>query len=283
MPRDWDPGCGRPSHARGGSPRLPDFRRTGRRATGRRKVRCRLRRGGRETPCHDERQGIQDHQSRRLNRARAVMVEDVDRRGQPEAPSGRPRLAGRPRSIERSWGCLSRRRLRNRTPQRRANASASAWFRTSRRAARSSFLRSCWKSELRRRYSQAKPGASSDRSSSYAPGVPPVGAAHRRRLHWQVADQSACRDDKREGGSLVRRGAATRVAVAAWNGIAASVGRPRAPGAGSRSLSSNGLGPSDSSQARRARSGSRAGSIWRTIRATSRQSAPSASASSRRR
>jgi hypothetical protein len=66
---------------------------------------------------------------------------------------------------------LSRWRLRNRTPQRRANASASALSRTPRRAARSSFLRSCWKSELRRRYSQAKPGASSDRSSSYAPGV----------------------------------------------------------------------------------------------------------------
>jgi hypothetical protein len=29
MPRDWDLGCGRPSHARAGSPRLPDFRRTG--------------------------------------------------------------------------------------------------------------------------------------------------------------------------------------------------------------------------------------------------------------
>ena len=44
---------------------------------------------------------------------------------------------------------------------------------------------------------------------------PPVGAAHRRRLHWQVADQSACGDDKREGGGSVRPGAATRVAVAA--------------------------------------------------------------------
>ena len=26
---------------------------------------------------------------------------------------------------------------------------------------------------------------------------PPIGAAHRRRLHWQVADHSACREDTR--------------------------------------------------------------------------------------
>ena len=245
--RDWDRGCGRPSHARAGSRRLPGFRRTGRAARGRRErvdaglVDVDAKHGA--TMCDEVFSG---HQPRRLNRAGAAKVGDLDRRGQPEVPSGRSRLAGRAPSKEPSWGCLSRWRLRNRTPQRRANASASAWFRTPRRAARSSFLRCCWKSELRRRYSQAKPGASSDRSSSYAPGVPPVGAAHRRRLHWQVADQSACRDDKREGGGSVRPGAATRVAVAARNGIAASVARPRAADADSRSRSSSGLGPGES-------------------------------------
>jgi hypothetical protein len=159
-PRDWVRGCGRPSHARAGSRRSPDFRRTGRGATGRRKVRCRRRQCGRETRCHDGRRGVQGHQPRCLERAGGAKVGGLDRQVQREVPSGRSRLAGRAPPIEPSWGWLSRRRPRNRTPQRRANASASAWFRTPRRAARSSFLRSCWKSELRRRYSQAKPGAS---------------------------------------------------------------------------------------------------------------------------
>ena len=169
--RDSARGCGRPSHARAGSQRWSGFRRTGRAAKGRRVVRCRSRQRGRETRCHDGRRGVQDHQRRGSKREAPRKAVSPDRRGHPEAPSGRSRLAGRAPPIEPSWGCLSRRRLRNRTPQRRANASASAWFRTPRRAARSSFLRCCWKSELRRRYSQAKPGASSDRSSSYAPGV----------------------------------------------------------------------------------------------------------------
>ena len=169
--RDWGRGCGRPNHAKAGSRRSPDFRRTGRAAKGRRKVRCRPRRRERETRSHDGRRGVQGHQLRRSDLAESANVGDLDRRGQLEVPSGRSRLAGRAPPTEPSWGCLSRRRSRNRTPQRRANASASAWFRTPRRAVRSSFPRSCWKSELRRRYSQAKPGASSDRSSSYAPGV----------------------------------------------------------------------------------------------------------------
>ena len=216
--QDWDRGCGRPNHARAGSRRSPDFRRTGRAARGRRKV---------SMPASSTwTRNTVPRWATRCSGPSAATLEpsgsgessNLDRRGQPEVPSGRSRLAGRAPSIEPSWGCLSRWRLRNRTPQRRANASASAWFRTPRRAGRSSFLRSCWKSELRRRYSQAKPGASSDRSSSYAPGSPPVGAAHRRRLHWQVADQSACRDDKRDGGSSVRPGAAMRVAAAARNG-----------------------------------------------------------------
>ena len=67
--RDWDRGCGRPSHARAGSRRSPGFRRTGRAAKGRRKVRCRPRRRGRETRCHDGRRGVQGHQLRRSNRA----------------------------------------------------------------------------------------------------------------------------------------------------------------------------------------------------------------------
>ena len=169
--RDWDRGFGRPIHARAGSRRSRGSRRTGRAARGRRTVRCLLRRRGRDARCHDARRGVQGHQPRRMDRVGAAKVADLDRRGHSEAPPGRSRLEGRAPPIEPSWGCLSRRRLRNRIPQRRANASASAWFRPPRRAARSSFLRSCWKSELRRRYSQAKPGASSDRSSSYAPGV----------------------------------------------------------------------------------------------------------------
>ena len=170
-PQDWDRGCGRLNHAIAGLRHWPDFRRTGRAAKGLRKVRCCPRRRERETRRHDRRRGVQGHQLRRSNRAESVKVGDLDRRGQLEVPSGRSRLAGHAPPIEPSWGRLFRWRLRNRTPQRRANASASAWSRTPRRAARSSFLRSCWKSVLRRRYSQAKPGASSDRSSSYAPGV----------------------------------------------------------------------------------------------------------------
>ena len=72
--RDWDRGCGRPSHARAGSRRSPGFRRTGRAARGRRTVRCRLRRCGRETRCHDGRRGVQGHQPRRSNRAGAAKV-----------------------------------------------------------------------------------------------------------------------------------------------------------------------------------------------------------------
>jgi hypothetical protein len=221
--RYWDRDCGRPIHARAGSLRSPDFRRTGRAAKGRRKVRCRLRRRERETQCHDGRRGVQGHQLRGSHRAELAKAGDLDRRGQPEVPSGRSRLAGRAPPIEPSWGCLSRRRLRNRTPQRRANASASAWFRTPRRALRSSFLRSCRKSELRRRYSQAKPGGSSDRSSSYAPGVRQsarlIGVVSTGK--WPISRPVGMISDKREGGGSVRPGAATSVAVEAGNGIVA--------------------------------------------------------------
>jgi hypothetical protein len=52
--------------------------------------------------------------------------------------------------------------------------------------------------------------------------VPPVGVAHRCRLHCHVAVQSACGDDRSEGGGSVRPGGATRVAVAARDAIAPS-------------------------------------------------------------
>jgi len=72
---------------------------------------------------------------------------------------------------------------------------------------------------------------------------PPVGAAHRRHLHWQVTDHSVCLEDTREGGDSVRPGLATRVAAAARNRVAASAARRRVAGAGNRSPSSNGLAP----------------------------------------
>ena len=40
---------------------------------------------------------------------------------------------------------------------------------------------------------------------------PPVGAAHRHRLHWQVADHSACREDTRDGGGSGTSRAGQRV------------------------------------------------------------------------
>ena len=128
-----------------------------------------------------------------------------------------------------------------------------------------------------------KPGASSDRRSSYTPGARQSALAHRRHLHWQVADCSARRRSYgAEGSGTVRPRPATHVAVAARNRISASVARLRVAGADNRFPSSIGLARGGESQARRARSGSFAGSMWRTIRATSRQSAPSVSASSNR-
>jgi hypothetical protein len=76
--------------------------------------------------------------------------------------------------------------------------------------------------------------------------VPPVGVAHRCRLHCHVAVQSACGDDKSEGGGSVRPGGATRVAVAARDATAASVARPHEEGVDNRFRSSNGLAPGGS-------------------------------------
>jgi len=70
---------------------------------------------------------------------------------------------------------------------------------------------------------------------------PPIGLAHRRHLHWQVADCSARGDHTGRGSGTVRPRPATHVAVAARNRISASVARPRVAGAGNRFRSSIGL------------------------------------------
>jgi hypothetical protein len=164
--RDWDQGYGRSRRARVGWRRSRGSQKAGRAARGLR-LDCRRHcRRGHETWCHRIRGDIQSYCPGCWNREEAAKAGTLDWRGQPEGLLERWRLAGRGLPMEPRWDFLFRCRLRNRTPQRRVNASTSVWFSAPRRLACSSFLRSCWKFGLRRRYSQAKPGASSDRSSS---------------------------------------------------------------------------------------------------------------------
>ena len=259
--RDWDRGFGRPIHARAGSRRSLYFPKNWSRGNSTAEGSMHSPTWTRNTVPRWATKCSGPSVAMGLNRAEAAKVEDLDRPSHSEAPSGRPRLAGRAPPARSRWGCLSRRRLRNRTPQRRANASASAWFRAPRRWLVRASCDPAGSPNCDEDIPRRSRAASSDRSSSYAPGV-----RQSARLigvvstgNWPIS---------RPVGMIGARaaaqqypGAATRVAVAARNGIAASVARPRAADADSRSRSSSGLGARWKSQARRARSGSRAGSI----------------------
>ena len=281
--QDWDRGCGRPSHARAGSRRSPEFRRTGRAA-----------RRTAEGAMPPSSMWTRNTVPRWATRCSGPSAATLEPSGSGESwRLGSARSAGSPvRAITLGRACAAHRT--------EFGALVSAALAKSHPPAPGERIRLGLVQDALAGGSFELPAILLEVriATKIFPGEagrverpkflirarsPPVGAAHRRRLHWQVADHSACREDTRDGGGSVRPGPATRVAVAARNRVAASVARPRVADADSRSPSSNGLAPECESQARRARSGSRAGSIWRTIRATSRQSAPSASASSRRR
>ena len=143
-------------------------RTTGRAAGVRRAVRRRPRRCGRETRRRDVRRGVRRYR-------REAGVERQWRKptiwiGESAGSLVRAITLGRACGAQRTEpGLLVSAVLKKSQAQRRVNAATSAGSRAPWRAVRSSFLRSCRKSAFRRRYSQAKPGASSDRSSSYGP------------------------------------------------------------------------------------------------------------------
>ena len=203
MRRDWDRGCGRSSRARAGLRRSRGSRRTGRAAGGRRAVQSptsSMWTRNTAPRCSIEAftvTGFEAEIERQLAEA-----EIWDRRVQPEAPSERSRLAGRAAPREPSRGCSSRWRSRNRNPQRRVNASTSAWIQNA--LAGGSFELPAILQEVRvtAKIFPGEAGRVERPQILVRARRPPIGAAHGRHLHWQVADRSACRDDTRRGSGI---------------------------------------------------------------------------------